>query len=114
MIELTEDQKEFLRVSAEYAEMTKMPAWKHIWGFMEEYSARAEAAMEQSVSTDPETVRGLTLEWRARRRFLGAVDTQIRTAIGNRAAIMAEFAELMGATEQQIEEIYEKEKMVNG
>ena len=114
MIELTEDQREFIRIAREYEEMTRLPAWKHLWGFIEEHAAKAEAALYQSQSSDQAVQSALLNVWRERRRFVQAIEAQVSTAVSNRMAIMAEFMELMGASESQIEELIEKEKMVNG
>lgn len=114
MIELTDDQKELLRLSREYEEMTRLPAWKHFWGFCNEYAERADTAMRACLSTSPEIQAGFMNAWRERTNFLSAMDNQIKTAIANRAAILEEFMVLMGANEQQIEDLIEKENMIHG
>lgn len=110
-VELEPEQREILAMAQEYSELIQSPGWKRIWKFGENRVRSALTAMKSSVSGDPAVNQRLMLAWKERELFMDAIHTEITNAIEQRKEVMEEVAISLGATQEQIDELIEKEEM---
>ena len=108
-----EEQEVMVRARA-YQEMVQSSGWKRITQFLNLHTDQAKETLRKSQSSDDKVNGNLQRRWKEREDTVDAIQLEISSALIERDELVKGILVAQGATDEQVEQISEKEEVMYG
>ena len=113
MPELTAEEKELVAKAIDYEQLLETRAWKHLFSFFEKRALAALEKLEACASSDGMVIVGMVRNWQEREAAFRELQEEISGTIAERKNMILEIMHSQGATKNEVDEILEREKILN-